>query len=437
MDILDIVYIRYIKDGGNAAAKLMRFGPREVHKFCTKVRGLKVHAETFLRRQISGRVLLQCNEKNLDTAMGDSKLTILDHQGILEFIDKIKKEPSMDLNTTTETDYAPIKAIYDTWNEMCKINERRFKLLPQHIRDYTKPPPTYYPPPQHTLGQRGAPQPQNRPRPQHGGFGMGQRQQEDRSGTPPLYEIKPVAEWNTEDCCNWLGQIRDSKVDLRVRYTPHFEQLKMTGQILLNLTPATLSDLCCITTKTHLKHLVKAIDRIRDHLVFTTFGQHQHVKDFQSKYGGGYNFPRQNFEEYDRRGSYNASPQSVSTSSRSRRPRREADAGGEYKKASYQDLLAQAKPSSPGSINSKRKTRPRSQQQQQQDDDMQCIEVPKNKGGNGGGGGDQPKKEDPAACYVCGKTGNVMRCSQCKQAFYCSREHQVEDWARHSKECNK
>ena len=44
------------------------------------------------------------------------------------------------------------------------------------------------------------------------------------------------------------------------------------------MTPSTLSDLCCITTKTHLKHLVKAIDRIRDHLVFTTFGTHQHLR---------------------------------------------------------------------------------------------------------------------------------------------------------------
>merc|ERR1712192_183089 len=46
----------------------------------------------------------------------------------------------------------------------------------------------------------------------------------------------------------------------------------------------------------------------------------------------------------------------------------------------------------------------------------------------------QPNAEEVARCYVCRKT-NVMRCSQCKAAFYCSREHQVRDWARHSKEC--
>eukprot|EP00486_Rosalina_sp_Unknown_P014895 CAMPEP_0201595986 /NCGR_PEP_ID=MMETSP0190_2-20130828/192816_1 /ASSEMBLY_ACC=CAM_ASM_000263 /TAXON_ID=37353 /ORGANISM="Rosalina sp." /LENGTH=99 /DNA_ID=CAMNT_0048056171 /DNA_START=695 /DNA_END=990 /DNA_ORIENTATION=+ len=99
----------------------------------------------------------------------------------------------MDLSTTTETDYAPIKAVYDTWNDLCNITERRFKLLPQHIRDYDKPAPTFHPPPQHTLGQRGGMPGQQR---QGGaqGFGMGQRggQQEERQGTPPLYEIKSV-----------------------------------------------------------------------------------------------------------------------------------------------------------------------------------------------------------------------------------------------------
>lgn len=406
----------------------MRFGPKEVHAFCTKVRGLKLHADTFLKRQINGRVLLSCDETNLGTAMKNESLTILDCQTIMEFIDKIKKEPT--INPSSEVEYAPIKAVYDTWNELCKINETRFKLLPQHIRDYTKPPPTYLPPPQHhTLGQRG---PTSHPGGQQPmGMGGAQshmgRREEDRSGTPPLYEIKPVTEWNTEDCINWLGQIRDSKVDLRVRYTPHFEQLKMTGTILLNMTPSTLSDLCCITTKTHLKHLVKAIDRIRDHLVFTTFGTHQHVKDFQAKYGGGYNFPRTNTVRYD--GGYESRRENYDHQTappRQRRARREPDSGGEYKKASYQDLLAQAKPSSPGSIN-KRKIRDKSKHEDRKD-------------GHGGSGKEEKKEggSGPSAeCYVCGKTGNVMRCSQCKNAFYCSREHQVQDWARHSKECNK
>merc|ERR1712183_694309 len=68
----------------------------------------------------------------------------------------------------------------------------------------------------------------------------------------------------------------------------------------------------------------------------------------------------------------------------------------------------------------------------EEDTKMQCVEV-----GNGDGdkGQGQNEEEPEAKCYVCGKTGNVMRCSQCKAAFYCSRDHQVKDWARHSKEC--
>merc|ERR1719203_976482 len=43
--------------------------------------------------------------------------------------------------------------------------------------------------------------------------------------------------------------------------------------------------------------------------------------------------------------------------------------------------------------------------------------------------------KEEAKCFVCGKTGKVMQCSQCKTARYCSREHQVQDWKRHAKEC--
>ena len=39
------------------------------------------------------------------------------------------------------------------------------------------------------------------------------------------------------------------------------------------------------------------------------------------------------------------------------------------------------------------------------------------------------------ACNVCGVRGQLMRCSKCKQAKYCSREHQVEDWKTHRTVC--
>jgi len=50
-------------------------------------------------------------------------------------------------------------------------------------------------------------------------------------------------------------------------------------------------------------------------------------------------------------------------------------------------------------------------------------------------GTDHPKKKIkkdlmdltnvPPQCAVCGKIDQIQRCSKCKKAFYCSREHQV------------
>merc|ERR1712008_383589 len=104
-----------------------------------------------------------------------------------ENIEKIKKESNI---AADHSDYAPIKAVYDIWSSMCNLNERRFKLLPQHIRDYSKPAPTYHPPPiaqsayNHSYGQSSyqtASPYANRQRQQQ------QQAVVDRSGTPPLY----------------------------------------------------------------------------------------------------------------------------------------------------------------------------------------------------------------------------------------------------------
>ncbi|XP_053998660.1 SET domain-containing protein SmydA-8-like isoform X1 [Hylaeus anthracinus] len=37
-------------------------------------------------------------------------------------------------------------------------------------------------------------------------------------------------------------------------------------------------------------------------------------------------------------------------------------------------------------------------------------------------------------CAICGKSG-VHKCSACENAYYCSRQHQKEDWKKHSKIC--
>ena len=42
-----------------------------------------------------------------------------------------------------------------------------------------------------------------------------------------------------------------------------------------------------------------------------------------------------------------------------------------------------------------------------------------------------------AKCRQCGLKDNdkLLQCSQCKQVFYCCRDHQVADWPEHIKEC--
>ena len=41
------------------------------------------------------------------------------------------------------------------------------------------------------------------------------------------------------------------------------------------------------------------------------------------------------------------------------------------------------------------------------------------------------------ACNVCGAKGKLFRCSRCKIARYCSKDHQVSDWQTHKNICNK
>ncbi|WAR18974.1 EGLN1-like protein [Mya arenaria] len=40
-------------------------------------------------------------------------------------------------------------------------------------------------------------------------------------------------------------------------------------------------------------------------------------------------------------------------------------------------------------------------------------------------------------CIICHKTAGLKRCGYCKSVFYCSREHQLQDWLGHKPICNK
>ncbi|XP_073194170.1 egl nine homolog 1 isoform X2 [Lepidochelys kempii] len=52
--------------------------------------------------------------------------------------------------------------------------------------------------------------------------------------------------------------------------------------------------------------------------------------------------------------------------------------------------------------------------------------------GGGGGGGSE---RDRQYCELCGKMENLLRCGRCRSSFYCSKEHQRQDWKKHKLIC--
>ncbi len=47
-----------------------------------------------------------------------------------------------------------------------------------------------------------------------------------------------------------------------------------------------------------------------------------------------------------------------------------------------------------------------------------------------------PKDSCPI-CELCGAMENLLVCSRCKEAWYCSKAHQTTDWMSHKKTCLK
>lgn len=71
-------------------------------------------------------------------------------------------------------------------------------------------------------------------------------------------------------------------------------------------------------------------------------------------------------------------------------------------------------------------------------------------GGSGGGGGSggagqgggsasssssSSSERDRQYCELCGKMENLLRCGRCRSSFYCSKEHQRQDWKKHKLIC--
>ncbi|XP_053314477.1 egl nine homolog 1-like [Spea bombifrons] len=55
--------------------------------------------------------------------------------------------------------------------------------------------------------------------------------------------------------------------------------------------------------------------------------------------------------------------------------------------------------------------------------------------GGGGCGGSSPCDRDRQYCELCGKMENLLLCGRCRSSFYCSKEHQRQDWKKHKLVC--
>ncbi|KAM4695307.1 egl nine homolog 1-like [Discoglossus pictus] len=56
-------------------------------------------------------------------------------------------------------------------------------------------------------------------------------------------------------------------------------------------------------------------------------------------------------------------------------------------------------------------------------------------GGGGGCEGSSHSACDHQYCELCGKMENLLRCGRCRSSFYCSKEHQRQDWKKHKLVC--
>ncbi|KAM6459904.1 egl nine homolog 1 [Liasis olivaceus] len=55
--------------------------------------------------------------------------------------------------------------------------------------------------------------------------------------------------------------------------------------------------------------------------------------------------------------------------------------------------------------------------------------------GGGGGNSSTSQERDRQYCELCGKMENLLRCGRCRSSFYCSKEHQRQDWKKHKLIC--
>ncbi|XP_075604796.1 egl nine homolog 1 [Balearica regulorum gibbericeps] len=56
-------------------------------------------------------------------------------------------------------------------------------------------------------------------------------------------------------------------------------------------------------------------------------------------------------------------------------------------------------------------------------------------GSSSSSSGGSSSERDRQYCELCGKMENLLRCGRCRSSFYCSKEHQRQDWKKHKLIC--
>lgn len=46
-------------------------------------------------------------------------------------------------------------------------------------------------------------------------------------------------------------------------------------------------------------------------------------------------------------------------------------------------------------------------------------------------------QSSPCSLDICMTTKAALKCSRCREAIYCCKDHQIQDWPRHKVECIK
>lgn len=46
-------------------------------------------------------------------------------------------------------------------------------------------------------------------------------------------------------------------------------------------------------------------------------------------------------------------------------------------------------------------------------------------------------EQDKQYCELCGKMENLLKCGRCRNSFYCSKDHQKQDWRKHKLTCKE